>query len=62
MIDDVVRSAVFLWLQEQANIYDYVIPRTVLEQSINLDGTRITTIGATGIWKPRVCELPLGRT
>ncbi len=62
VVDDVVRSAVFLWLQEQADIYDYVIPRTVLEQGINLDGTRITIIGAAGIWKPRVCELPLSIT
>lgn len=62
MIDEEVRSHAFLWLREQAERHDFVIPRTVLEHGFPFGGRQIHLMGAKGIWKPAVCELPISVT
>lgn len=62
MIDEEVRSQAFLWLRDQAVRFNYVIPRKVLEQGFETQGARVTLVGASGIWKPRVCDLPISVT
>ena len=59
MIDAAVREQAFLWLRDQARKYEFIVPRQVLQQGFAFQGQTITLVGPTGIWKPRVCELPL---
>lgn len=62
MIDAEIRASVFLWLQEQAARFDYVVPRHMLEHGFHFRHSRVPLVGASGIWKPRVCELPISIT
>lgn len=62
MIDAEIREQAFLWLREQAIRSDYVIPRTALTGGFVVDGSTVNLVGASGIWKPRVCELPISIT
>lgn len=62
MIDAEIRQSAFLWLRERVLRNDYVVPRSVLTSDFAVRGTPITLVGATGIWKPRMCHLPLSIT
>jgi len=57
-----VRLAAFEWLREQIALHPDGLPRTVLEQGFVLEGSRVPLIGPQGIFKPRVCEVPLSMT
>jgi putative restriction endonuclease len=60
-VDQPVRAAVFDWLTEQRGQFGEALARTDLE-SFTLDGRRVPLVGPQGIFKPRVCELPLSIT
>ena len=62
MVDGDVRERAFLWLAEQITRNDYVVSRETLTSGFQIAGTTVTLVGPTGIWKPRVCELPLSIT
>ena len=57
-----VRLAAFDWLREQMSLHPDGIPRSVLERGFVLDGDRVPLVGPQGIFKPRVCQLPLSIT
>jgi len=57
-----VRLAAFEWLGEQVELHGDVLPRALLEQGFVFEGQRVPLVGPQGIFKPRVCELPLSIT
>jgi len=59
--DREIRFRVFAWLTRQRDEFGETISRTALE-TFSLDGRRIPLVGASGIWKPAVCELPISIT
>jgi putative restriction endonuclease len=61
-MDDQIRNAAFIWLEEQTNIHGDVLPWEILHKGFDFMGQRIVTIGANEIWKPKVMELPLSIT
>ena len=54
--------AAFAWLRAQVDVHGEVLPRTLLEQGFLLDDQRVPLLGPQGIFKPRVCEMPLSIT
>jgi putative restriction endonuclease len=62
-MEDQIRIAAFQWLKEQTNIYGEVLPRVLLEKGFDYCGQRVTLVGPSGIWKPRMFErIPLSLT
>lgn len=61
-MDDLIRTAVFNWLEKLTWEHGGILPRDLLEQGIEFQGRRIILIGPQGIWKPRIMELPLSIT
>jgi putative restriction endonuclease len=59
--DRTIRLRVFDWLTRQREESGESLSRTALE-NFQLDGRRTPLVGASGIWKPAVCELPLSIT
>jgi putative restriction endonuclease len=59
--DGPVRTAVFDWLTEQRGQFGEALRRDALED-FTLDAVRIPLVGPQGIFKPRVCELPISIT
>ena len=59
MSDAVVRRAAFDWLAEQVARHDDVVPWSVLIRGFDFKGVRVPLVSMQGIFKPRVCELPL---
>jgi len=59
--DQRIRLAVFDWLTDQREEHGEALQRKSLE-SFRLKGVHIPLVGASGIWKPRVCELPISAT
>jgi putative restriction endonuclease len=57
-----VRLAAFDWLGQQVEVRGDVLPRSLLAQGFVFAGERVPLIGPQGIFKPRVCELPLSIT
>lgn len=57
-----VRLAAFEWLTEQRALLGHVLPRFLLEEGFQLAGERVPLVGPQGIFKPRLCELPLSIT
>ncbi len=57
-----VRLAAFEWLREQIAIHGDVLPRKLLLLGFLLDGQRVPLMSPQGIFKPRVCRLPLSIT
>ena len=57
-----VRLAAFEWLKEQVEAHGDVLPRSVLEEGFIFEGQRVPMLGPQGIFKPRICELPLSIT
>jgi putative restriction endonuclease len=54
-----IRKAVFDWLTEQVDLHGDVLPREVLAQGFEFEGTRVPLLGPQGIFKPRVLDIPL---
>lgn len=57
-----VRLAAFTFLDEQRRLTDGLFPRALLEQGFTFEGQRVPLLGPQGIFKPRVCTLPLSIT
>ncbi|MGH2381017.1 MAG: HNH endonuclease [Candidatus Limnocylindria bacterium] len=61
-LDQRARLAAFQWLRAQMDVHGEVLPRSVLAQGFTLDGVRVPLLGPQGIFKPRVCDVPLSIT
>ena len=59
MSDATIRRAAFDWLAEQVALHDDVLPWSVLIRGFDFKGARVPLVSMQGIFKPRVCELPL---
>jgi len=60
--DTQVRLAAFAWLDRRIAEYGEVLPRALLTRGFTLDGGRVPLVGPQGIFKPRLCSLPLSIT
>jgi len=60
--DWLVRQHVFHFLEDLAIEYGDVLPWAPLRDGIEVDGQRVTLIGARGIWKPASLDLPISIT
>jgi putative restriction endonuclease len=54
-----IRLAAFRWLEEQTRILGEVLPWAILLEGFRMDGERIPLVSQQGIFKPRLCRLPL---
>ena len=54
-----IDAAAFGRLTEQVERHDDVLPRSVLHAGFQFSGARVPLVGPQGIFKPRLCELPL---
>ena len=61
-LDQRARLAAFQWLRAHMDVHGEVLPRSLLAEGFTLDGIRVPLLGPQGIFKPRVCELPLSIT
>lgn len=59
MDDSAVRLATFAFLDEQRQIHPDGLPWRMLHLGFVHAGTRVPLISQQGIFKPRICELPL---
>ena len=57
-----VRLAAFDWLREQVERHGQVLSRATLLTGFLLDGERVPLMSPQGIFKPRVCDMPLSIT
>lgn len=62
MVDPEVREHAFLWLAEQVVRNDYVIIRETLAKGFRIGNVTVALVGPRGIWKPKVCNLPVSIT
>ena len=60
--DHNIHLAAFNWLEEKTTTIGDVLPRPLLEEGFMYQNQKITLLGAKGIWKPKVMELPLSIT
>ena len=61
-MDDLIRNAAFIWLEDQTKIHGDVLSWDILQKGFEFNDQRIIPIGAAGIWKPKIMELPLSIT
>lgn len=57
--DLLIRLAAFRFLEEQVAIRGDVLPWSVLSAGFRHEGARVPLVSQQGIFKPRVCRLPL---
>ncbi len=57
--DLAVRLAAFGWLTQHVAEHGDVLPRTLLQQGFEFEGSRIALVSPQGIFKPRGLEYPL---
>ena len=57
--DTLIRAAAFNWLKAQTDKSGDILSWKILTKGFSFNGENVPLIGYTGIWKPRVCELPL---
>jgi len=62
MLDNQIRLAAFKHLEELVSIYGDVLPYKELIKGFQFKGERITLLGASGIWKPKMLNHPLSIT
>ena len=60
--DQRIRAAAFAWLEEQVDLHGDVFRRDRLSLGFEVDGERVRLVGPQGIFKPRLCELPISIT
>ncbi len=60
--DSMVRMAAFKWLKWQTEIHGEILSWKLLTQGFSFQGEIVPLIGYTGIWKPKLCELPISIT
>lgn len=61
-VDQRVRLAAFQWLRAQMGVHGEVLPRAILAAGFSFDGERVPLLGPQGIFKPRLCAMPLSIT
>ena len=61
-MDELIRITAFEWLERQILLYDDVLPRKVLQEGFYYKNQRIVLLGAKGIWKPKILQLPISIT
>jgi len=61
-MDDQIRIAAFAWLGKQSLLYDDVLPWNVLQRGFTFQDHAVPLIGARGIWKPAIMQLPISIT
>ena len=62
-MEDEIRSTAFEWLKEKMILHGDTLPRSILEEGLYFRGSRITLIGPSGIWKPKLFEnIPISIT
>ncbi len=54
-----IRLAAFEWLNHQKLLYGESLSYTLLQKGFEFKGNQIHLVGASGIWKPKACELPI---
>jgi putative restriction endonuclease len=57
--DLAIRLAAFKWLAEQVTAHGDVLPRTLLQEGFEFEGTRIPLVSPQGIFKPQAMDFPL---
>ena len=57
--DGFVRRAAFEYLDGLRSSYGDALPWSALTRGFSVEGTNVPLIGASGIWKPQVLELPI---
>ncbi|HUX33433.1 MAG TPA: HNH endonuclease [Gemmatimonadaceae bacterium] len=60
--DQQLRLAAFAWLAAPRDLYGDVLRRQLLADGFEFQGERVPLLGPQGIFKPRLCELPLSIT
>lgn len=60
--DWMVRQHAFRFLEGLSAAHGDVLPWKPLQEGFELDGRRVTLIGARGIWKPKSIDLPISIT
>jgi len=58
-LDQRVRLAAFNWLAAHRNAQGEVLPWSLLAKGFDWEGQRVPLLSQQGIFKPRLCELPL---
>ncbi len=61
-VDAAVRMQAFAWLDRQVLAQGDVLPRERLAAGFDFGGERVPLVGPQGIFKPRLCDLPLSLT
>lgn len=59
MTELALRLAAFHWLEEQTALHGEVLAWSVLSRGFEFQGVRVPLISQQGIFKPRLCRLPL---
>ena len=57
--DAAIRREGFSWLADRVAEHDDVLPWPVLLRGFDFKGERVPLVSMQGIFKPRICELPL---
>lgn len=60
--DTEIRLAAFKWLKEQIMFHGEVLPWALISEGFQFKGEQIHLIGASGIWKPKMMDLPISIT
>lgn len=55
-MDSQIRMKVFKFLEEQVQLYDNVLPFSVLSNGFHFQGNRVPLLGPQGIWKPAILD------
>ena len=60
--DVAVRLAAFNWLESQVRLHGDVLPRILLAEGFDYQGTRVPLLGPQGIFKPAIIDIPISIT
>lgn len=61
-VDAAVRLRAFEWLDRQVQTLGEELPRDLLAAGFDVSGQRVPLVGPQGIFKPRLCAVPLSIT
>ena len=62
-MEEEIRNYAFRWLTDQTKIHGEVLPRKLLETGFIYQNQRVTLVGPSGIWKPKVFDkIPISIT
>jgi putative restriction endonuclease len=61
-LDGAVRIAAFQFLETQVMVHGEVLPWSVLTTGFAFQGATVPLLGASGIWKPALLDLPISIT